>query len=219
VLDALSTIATGSGKGAVNFIPDVVNGILTPMQSIVNDVLGTDYTAQVPTVPYANEWEQYSGQNAQSVIAVGVTFAGAGAFSGTAEGAAATPTSYVTLYRGDATAQSQFLSALARSQGVDASNAAIAQAEANGSISYLFEDHALNSGASPYIGLTTSPEVAESFARGLTGTQTGYVTQFQLPAGFAQPNFENLNAWEREYLAPTQINNNHIVNQYQVTPK
>lgn len=126
---------------------------------------------------------------------------------------------YVTLYRGDASAQLQFLSSLAKSNGVDASNAAIAQAEGQGSVSYLFENHALNSGESPYISLTNSQEVAETFARGPSGDQAGYVTVFKLPAGFAEPNFENPNPWEREYLVPTKIDGLYIVNQYQVVPK
>lgn len=72
---------------------------------------------------------------------------------------------------------------------------------------------------SPYISLTTSEEVAQSFARGANGTQAGFVTEFRLPKNFAEANVENLNAWEREYLAPTHIENKYIFNQYQVTPK
>lgn len=152
-----------------------------------------------------------SGVAAEGSVGVNSAASTVGAGSGDAN--------LVTLYRGDTTAQSQFLSKLAQTQGVDASNAAIAQAESQGSVSYLFENHALNSGESPYISLTTSKDVAETFARGLDGTQAGYVTEFKLPANFAEPNFENLNNWEREYLAPTQINNQYINNQYQVTPK
>ena len=137
---------------------------------------------------------------------------------GTATSAVTDTTSYVTLYRADATAPTQFVSKLAQTEGIDASNAAISQAESRGSVSSLFEDHALNSGGSPYISLTTSREVAESFARGPDGTQAGFVTEFRLPANFAEPNFENLNSLEREYLAPTSIDNRYISDQYQVTP-
>ncbi|WP_254616519.1 hypothetical protein [Burkholderia metallica] len=133
--------------------------------------------------------------------------------------AVASSANSVTLYRGDSAAQTQFLSKLAQSQGVDASNAAIAAAESQGSVSYLFENHGLNSGGSPYISLTTSKEVAESFARGVTGTQAGYVTEFKVPSNLAEPNFENPNVWEREYLYPTQIDKNYVTSQYRVTPK
>jgi hypothetical protein len=127
--------------------------------------------------------------------------------------------SYVTLYRGDSTQQTQFLSKYAQYQGVEASDAAITAARGQGSVSYLFENHAISSAESPYISLSTSSEVAESFARGSAGAQAGYVTEFRLPTKLVEPNFENLNAWEREYLAATRIDKRYITNQYQVTPR
>jgi hypothetical protein len=95
----------------------------------------------------------------------------------------------------------------------------IANAQNEGSVSYLFENHAATSQGSPYISLSSSEEVAQFFAQGPGGNQSGYVTVFHVPENFAQPNFENLNAWEREYLAPTQIPDQYILRQYQVPPK
>jgi len=131
---------------------------------------------------------------------------------------AAAPGSQI-LYRGTATQTTQFYSDVAATQGVDASNSMIANAQNEGSVSYLFENHAATSQGSPYISLSSSEEVAQSFAQGPGGNQSGYVTVFQVPENFAQPNFENLNAWEREYLAPTQIPEQYILRQYQVTPQ
>jgi hypothetical protein len=126
---------------------------------------------------------------------------------------------YQLLYRGTAEQPTQFLSDVASTQGVDASNAMIANAENEGSVSYLFENHAATSQGSPYISLSSSQEVAEFFARGPGGDQSGFVSVFQVPDNFAEPNFENANAWEREYLAPTQIPDQYLIHQYQVTPQ
>jgi hypothetical protein len=54
----------------------------------------------------------------------------------------------------------------------------------------LFETHAINSGVSLYISLITSEEVAQSFARGASGTPAGFVTKFRLPKNFTEANFE-----------------------------
>ena len=129
------------------------------------------------------------------------------------------PPGYQILYRGTATPTTQFLSDVAATQGVDASNAMIANAENEGSVSYLFENHAATSQGSPYISLSSSEEVAQFFARGPDGNQSGFVSVFQVPDNFARPNFENANAWEREYLAPTQIPDQYMIYQYQVTPQ
>jgi len=126
---------------------------------------------------------------------------------------------YQLLYRGTADQSTQFLSDVATTQGVDASNAMIANAQNEGSVSYLFENHAATSQGSPYISLSSSEEVAQFFARGPGGNQSGFVNVFQVPYNFAEPNFENANAWEREYLAPTQIPDQYLIHQYQVMPQ
>lgn len=122
------------------------------------------------------------------------------------------------LYRGDSTQRTQFLSKLAEAEGVDASNEAIASAERNGGISYLFENHSISSYKSPMISTSSAEEVAQSFARGELGDQAGFVTIFKVPKSIAEPNFENAISWEREYLIPTQIDPKYIVHQYQVKP-
>jgi hypothetical protein len=129
------------------------------------------------------------------------------------------PPGYQILYRGTADRPVQFLSDVATTQGVDASDAMIANAENGGSVSYLFENHAATSQGSPYISLSSSEEVAQFFARGPGGNQSGFVSVFQVPDNFAQPNFENATPWEREYLAPTQIPGQYLIHQYQVAPK
>ncbi|WP_158753787.1 hypothetical protein [Dyella sp. S184] len=95
----------------------------------------------------------------------------------------------------------------------------IDNAQNEGSVSYLFENHAAQLPGSPYISMSSAQEVGEFFARGPDGNQSGYVTVFQVPENFAQPNFENADPWEREYLAPTQIPEQYILRQYQVTPQ
>jgi YD repeat-containing protein len=124
---------------------------------------------------------------------------------------------YQILYRGTAEQPTQFLSDVAATKGVDASDAMIASAENGGSVSYLFENHAATSQGSPYISLSSSEEVAEFFARGPGGDQSGFVNVFQVPHNFAEPNFENANVWEREYLAPTKIPDQYLIHRYQVT--
>jgi len=126
---------------------------------------------------------------------------------------------YITLYRGDASKVDALYSSVARAQGVQASNAIIANAEMRSSVSSLFYEHGLNSGSSPYISFSASRDVAESFARGISGTQPGYVTEVRVPSSFARPNFENPIAREHEYLVPTYVPNRYIVNQTPVKPK
>jgi hypothetical protein len=126
---------------------------------------------------------------------------------------------FETFYRGDATLRTEFLSDVAQTRGVSASNTIISNAERRGSVSELFEDHALTSQGSPYISLSSAEEVAQLFARGTSGDQAGFVTVFRVPRNVAQPNFENAITWEREFLAPTRIDPAYIVRQYPVRPK
>lgn len=140
-------------------------------------------------------------------------------FLGRTASAAERAPEFDILYRGDATRRTNFLSDVAQTRGVSASDAVILNAERRGSVSSLFEDHALTSQGSPFISLSSSEEVAQHFARGTSGDQAGFVTVFRVPRNSALPNFENPIPWEREYLAPTQIDPRYILRQYPVRPK
>jgi hypothetical protein len=149
------------------------------------------------------------------------TFAKVGTVFVGGEGMIATEANsgYMLMYRGDATAQTSFLSSYAQANGIDASNALIANAEQQGLVSQMFEDHSITSAGSPFVGVSSSEGVAQAFARGVEGTQDGYVTAFQVPNNYAAPNFENWNASEYEFLVPTQIDMRYMVYQYQVPPR
>jgi hypothetical protein len=103
---------------------------------------------------------------------------------------------FVTMFRGDPKPRSTFLSKLALKEGEDASNAAIAKARSDGTMSTLFENHALTSTDSPFVSVTKSQSEAEKKAKGESGQQRGHVTKFNLPEDLPQPNFENHDADE-----------------------
>jgi hypothetical protein len=124
----------------------------------------------------------------------------------------------VDMFRGDAKLRSVFRSKLALEKGDDASNAAIANAEAKGEMSALFENHALTSTKSPFVSVTSSQAAAEEKARGPSGTQAGWVTKFRLPEDLPRPNFENADTGEREHLVATKIDGKFIHGQYPVKP-
>jgi hypothetical protein len=124
----------------------------------------------------------------------------------------------VDMFRGDSKLRSVFRSKLALEQGDDASNAAIAKAEADGQTSTLFENHAVTSTKSPYVSVTSSQSAAEEKARGPSGKHPGWVTKFRLPEDLPQPNFENRDQSEHEHLVPTKIDGKFIQGQYPVKP-
>lgn len=79
---------------------------------------------------------------------------------------------------------------MARARGVDASQAIIDQAGPSGFWD-LAGSHATSSQGSPFISLTSDPDVAAYFARGVSQNQRGVVTEFRIPTELVERNYDN----------------------------
>lgn len=92
------------------------------------------------------------------------------------------PVEWKTLYRGDASPTTEFLSSRAQLEGVDTARARLSSLT-DRNIANELRDHSISSQRSDFVSVTDDLSVAEYFARGFNGANTnGVVSTFRIEA-------------------------------------
>jgi hypothetical protein len=231
VLGAIGITSGSGGLGAVAGVPLAFHG---------GDNIGTGldrilYGEPQQTATYSGVYSLTGSSNiAHGVdVAIPLVFGTSAGAAALVDGMAGTfPIQYQYFYRGDSVLRSEFLSPMAQSAGADVTQSFLSS-ESTGVLADVRAEHGVASAGSPYIGVSTNPEVANYFARGPLQDQGGFVTVFRVPQSeasqLAMPNFDNPMAFEMvnpkigvqesEYLFQGQIPQKYMFTQYPVAPK
>jgi hypothetical protein len=142
------------------------------------------------------------------------------------------PVKFETLFRGDATQRTDFLSSMAAEKGLPQTQRYL-NSLANDTWALKAKNHSFYNDGSPFVSVSNDRRVAEYFSKGEEQIQFGWVTEFRVPSGnqansfkynwrseFNEPNGVNrgLGLSEGEFLAPGYIDPRYIHLQYPVKP-
>lgn len=91
------------------------------------------------------------------------------------------PVQWEYFYRGDSALRSEFLSSMAQTNGLQATESFLST-RSTGALGDILGEHGVSSSTSPFVSTSRNPQVAEYFARGPMQTQDGVMTTFRVEA-------------------------------------